>query len=166
MKAFHFPLEAALKWRRTRLEAEEAALARLVAERDRALAEARENLEAGARAARELIGAPQAAASELWALDGYRRAVTSRARVLQERARAAERRVDAQRARLQEARRQCRLLENLKERRLAEWRQEADREVENFAADSFLARWNREARRAARASATPHTAAPAGKAPR
>ena len=166
MKAFHFPLETALTWRRTRLEAEEAALCRLAAEQDRARAEARENREAGARAEREVLEAPEATAPDLWALEGYRRAVRTRARALEERLRAAELRLAGQRARVQQARRECRLLEHLKERRLGEWRREADREVENFAGDSYLARWNREARRAARASANPHTAGPGGKAPR
>ncbi len=165
MKAFRFPLDTVLDWRKTRLEAEEAALSRLAAERDRAEVEVRENREAGARAEREVMGAQEATAADLWALDGYRQAVTARARALEERVRAAEKQMAAQRGRVQEARRQCRLLENLKERRAAEWRQEADREVENFAGDSYLARWNREARRAARASANPHTAGPGGKAP-
>ena len=166
MKAFHFPLDTALAWRKTRLEAEEAALSRLAAERERMFAEARENHEAGARAEREITEAPAVTALDLWALDGYRQAVRTRARALEERVREAGTRLAAQRARVQEARREFRLLENLKERRRAEWRREADREIENFAGDSYLARWNREARRAARASANPHTTAPGGKAPR
>ena len=40
-----------------------------------------------------------------------------------------------------EARRRCRLLERLKERRLAEWTRERDRELEEVASESFLARW-------------------------
>jgi hypothetical protein len=40
-----------------------------------------------------------------------------------------------------EARRRCRLLERLKERRLAEWTSARDRELEEVASESFLARW-------------------------
>ncbi len=166
MKAFHFPLETALAWRKTRLEAEEAAFARLAAERERLAAEARENREAGARAEREITQAPAATALDLWALEGYRQAVVTRARALEEQLRAAGTRLAAQRARLEEARREFRLLENLKDRRRAEWLREADREIENFAGDSYLARWNREARRAARGTANPRIAGPGGKAPR
>jgi hypothetical protein len=35
-----------------------------------------------------------------------------------------------------------RLLEKLRERRLAEWRNEWDRETENFASEAHLTRWN------------------------
>jgi hypothetical protein len=42
-----------------------------------------------------------------------------------------------------EARRRCRLLEKLKERRRAEWEKARDRELEELASESFLARWNR-----------------------
>jgi flagellar export protein FliJ len=166
MKAFHFPLETALTWRKTRLEAEEARLARLAAECERIRAEARENRESGARAEREITHAPAATALELWALDGYRQAVTTRARAFEERLGAVGKLMAAQRARVEEARRELRLLENLKARRRAAWQREADREIENFAGDSYLARWNREARRAARASANLRTAGPGGKAPR
>jgi hypothetical protein len=43
-----------------------------------------------------------------------------------------------------EAQRQCRLLEKLEQRRRAEWSRAADREMENLAAESFLALWNRQ----------------------
>ena len=45
---------------------------------------------------------------------------------------------------LLEAQRRCRLLERLKERRHAEWREGVDRELQELASESFLARWNRE----------------------
>jgi hypothetical protein len=40
-----------------------------------------------------------------------------------------------------EARRRCRLLERLRERRWDEWKAAADRELEETAAESYLARW-------------------------
>jgi hypothetical protein len=42
-----------------------------------------------------------------------------------------------------EARRRCRLIERLKERRLVEWTSARDRELEAVASESFLARWAR-----------------------
>jgi hypothetical protein len=42
-----------------------------------------------------------------------------------------------------EAQRRCRLLERLKERRLAEWRTASDRALEELATESYLARWTR-----------------------
>jgi len=58
---------------------------------------------------------------------------------------ACERQSAAQRQKVLEAQRQCRLLERLEHRRHAEWRRAADREMESLAAESFLARWHRQA---------------------
>jgi hypothetical protein len=45
---------------------------------------------------------------------------------------------------LLKARRDVRVLEKLKENRLREWTYLSDRETENIAAESFLAKWARE----------------------
>jgi flagellar biosynthesis chaperone FliJ len=42
-----------------------------------------------------------------------------------------------------EARRRCRLLEKLKERRKADWTVALNRELEELASESYLAQWNR-----------------------
>jgi hypothetical protein len=49
----------------------------------------------------------------------------------------------ARQAVMLEARRRCRLLERLKERRWAEWQSAAGRELDELAADSYLAQWAR-----------------------
>ena len=49
-----------------------------------------------------------------------------------------------QQAAMLEARRRCRLLERLKERRWSEWKLAADRELEQAASESYLARWGRD----------------------
>jgi hypothetical protein len=49
--------------------------------------------------------------------------------------------IAARQARIVEARRRARLLEKLRGRRLEEWRIAGEREMENFAAEAFLARW-------------------------
>ena len=41
-----------------------------------------------------------------------------------------------------EARRRCRLLERLKDRRLLEWTAARDHELEDIAAESYLSRWS------------------------
>jgi hypothetical protein len=51
--------------------------------------------------------------------------------------------LDAQGAAMLEARRRCRLLERMKERRRAEWQAASDQEVEQLASESFLAGWAR-----------------------
>jgi len=45
-------------------------------------------------------------------------------------------------AAMMEARRRFRLLEKLKERRLAEWQKVQERELDQIASESFLAKWN------------------------
>ncbi len=51
--------------------------------------------------------------------------------------------LEAQEAVMLEARRRCRLLERLRERRRAEWQAAGDREVEELASESYLAGWAR-----------------------
>jgi hypothetical protein len=53
--------------------------------------------------------------------------------------------VETQQQTMLEARRRCRLLERLKERRMAEWTVARDHELDDIAAESYLARWSREA---------------------
>jgi hypothetical protein len=53
-----------------------------------------------------------------------------------------QRELAARQAGLLEARRRCRLLERLRERRWTEWQQARDRELEELASDSYLARWS------------------------
>ncbi len=76
------------------------------------------------------------------ALGDYRLAVQRQnAEIGARRARQAER-VVAQQTALMEARRRCRLLEKLKEKRFEEWRAAGERQIEDLASESFLARWN------------------------
>jgi hypothetical protein len=56
---------------------------------------------------------------------------------------ACQKELAARQAALMEARRQCRLLERLKDRRWAEWQSAAAKELDELAADSYLAQWAR-----------------------
>jgi flagellar biosynthesis chaperone FliJ len=146
MTRFHFPLQRVLDWRRTELEIEEAkfrqGLTTLAA-----IHHARVELEAGAvRMECEVRRWDPVDGADLAAL-GRRRA-----RVRWEEARLAAKRsecakaVEAQQTTMLEARRKLRLLERLKERRLAEWKAANDREVEEIASESYLASWGRSRR--------------------
>jgi hypothetical protein len=145
MRAFEFPLRQALQWRRTQLELEENKLRQLAGGlEEMALAAIRLDLARG----RAEVAVRQAAvveAGDLWALASYRQRLIAEAQALALRRTACERQLAAQRQKVLEAQRQCRLLEKLEQRRRAEWRREADREMESLAAESFLARWNRNA---------------------
>jgi hypothetical protein len=145
MRAFEFPLRQALQWRKTQLELEESKLRQLAATlEEMALAAVRLDLVKG-RAEGVVRQAPVVDASDLWALAAYRQRLIAELQALAQRRTACEQQVAAQRQKVLEAQRQCRLLEKLEQRRHAEWQRAADSELESLAAESYLARWNRQA---------------------
>lgn len=138
MKRFDFNLEQVLRWRRTLAElrrAELMACANAVAEAEREVERLRGQQ---AQVARELTlqpnGASLAAGSAFIARFQSRIANALKKR---ESARAAMK--DAT-TRLVEADRNAKLIEKMKETRFREWSAECDRELEAFAAESFLNR--------------------------
>ena len=139
MKSFHFPLEKALEWRRRQLELEESRVRRQVAalaELDRTRAE----LEATAiRAEVQVQAWMPLAGQDLASWARFREYVDRQERALAVRRAAGQHQLEEQRKVMLEARRRCRLLERLRERRLAEWRAASDRELEQFAAECYLA---------------------------
>jgi hypothetical protein len=141
MNAFRFRLEKVLEWRRTRLELEEANYRRhvaILAELDRQCAQ----LEAAAEAAERQVRAwNPVAGRELDALGTFRLHMRRRETEMAIPRTEARRRVAAQQAVMLEARRRLRLLERLKDRRLAEWTAARDKELEDAAAEGYLARW-------------------------
>lgn len=146
MKRFAFRLERILEWRRSRMEAEQRALERLLAERARLEAQQaflESALEAARRSVREASAAGQTVeAQALVALENFSRAVRrEQSRLLARRAEL-ERNISAQRERLISARRDFRLLEKLRARELAAWERDYAREVEALASELHLARWS------------------------
>jgi uncharacterized sporulation protein YeaH/YhbH (DUF444 family) len=143
MKSFRFPLEKALDWRRIQLELEEVRYKQQAGElagldRQRADVEA-----SGIRAEIEVREWRPILAGDLTALGDFRLHVKAReSAIARLRFDAAQKLAEQQKLML-EARRRCRLLERLKERRLAEWTVERDHELEEIAAESYLARWSR-----------------------
>jgi hypothetical protein len=143
MKSFQFPLEKALDWRRIQLELEESRYKQQVAtlagiDRRRAEIEA-----SGVRAEIEVRDWNPIAAGDLVALGNFRLHVKAQeSEIARQRFEAARKLAEQQKLML-EARRRCRLLERLKERRLAEWTAGRDHELDEIAAESYLARWGR-----------------------
>ena len=143
MNAFRFPLQKPLDWRRTQLELEEARYKQHAAELA-ALDRLRAEVEAsGIRVEVEVRAWDKIGGSDLAALDRFRlRVRNERARIAGQRI-AAVRKLAGQHEKMMEARRRCRLLERLKDRRLSEWRSAHDKELESLATESYLAQWNR-----------------------
>jgi|SRR5579871_631741 len=141
MTKFSFRLERVLAWRKTQLELAQAALSRIAAECarwDATLA----RLAAARRDAESLVRKPGGVpGNELGALARYQAHVEQQRRLAVERRRECEKRLEQQRARVMEARREHRLLEKLREVRRAEWESAVDREYEALAAETYLAQW-------------------------
>jgi flagellar export protein FliJ len=78
---------------------------------------------------------------DLSALAGFRQHIQARSREIAARRAEAQKQLEVQQKVMLEARRRCRLLERLRERRLSEWQTACNRETETLASESFLARW-------------------------
>jgi hypothetical protein len=144
MRRFKFRLETVLGWRRLHLELEETKLQRLFEElRQLDLAEDRLDAEK-AEADRAVLYSASVEAQDLAALDRHRLHVAREKERLRKERADCRRRITAQQQQVVKAERDVRLLEKLRERRLAEWQTAADREQEALASELFLARWHRE----------------------
>jgi len=142
MKTFRFPLEKALEWRRIELELEEVNFKRQsaeLAELDRRRAEIEAS---GINAEIQVREWNPVAAGDLAALGSFRLRVRAEEAEIARRREECARKLAEQQKQMLEARRRCRLLERLKDRRLAEWNSARDHEIEEIAAESYIARWH------------------------
>lgn len=144
MKSFDFPLEKVRQYREKQAQIEESKLERVYAGR-RTVEARREALNRHrAETEKSLFATRSVNAAELAALDRWGRYVDEQNQLFARQLAQCDAEIAAQRARVVEARRQFQLLDKLKERRLAVWRTEYDRELEQQAAESYLAQWNKE----------------------
>jgi hypothetical protein len=143
MTTFHFPLQRALDWRRTQLKLAEARVEQQLG----ALAgidQARAELDAMAhRAEVEVRQLQSIEGGDLSALGSFRLAIQVRGRELAAKRVACQKELAARQSVMLEARRRCRLIDRLKERRLLAWRSASEKELDELAADSYLAQWAR-----------------------
>lgn len=143
MKAFRFSLERALEWRRVELERAEARYKLQAAELAAIDRQRAESDAADLRAETEVRAWQPVSGEDLAALGAFRLGMRRQRVLLQARRRECEMTLAERQKEMMEARRRVRLLERLKERRLAEWRAAFDRELEQQAAESYLAQWGR-----------------------
>lgn len=146
MKRFEFPLQRVLDLRNTQLALEESRVRQqsaALADLDRQRAQA----QASARSAEEDVrSSPTVEGQDLAALGEYRVRMQARERQIVQQRVEAEKKLAELQAAMTEARRRCRLLERLKERKKEEWQAARDKELEELASDAFLAGWGRESR--------------------
>jgi hypothetical protein len=143
MKTFQFPLQRALDWRRTQLGLAEARVGQQLAalaglDRERAEWDA-----VGHRTEVEVREFHPLAGGDLNALGSFRLLVKVREREIAAKRVEYQKELAVRQAAMVEARRRCRLLERLRERRSAEWQSASDKELDERAADSYLAQWGR-----------------------
>ncbi|MEX2262727.1 MAG: hypothetical protein WD696_12295 [Bryobacteraceae bacterium] len=143
MKKFRFDLERVREWRGQQAQLEELKFERVNAERVAVEAEHRKIRASRDEAGRAILGQAAAKAQELAALDAYIRYTWSEEARLAKRLADCEKRVSEQRAAVMEAQRRLKLLERLRERRLAAWEAGLAREEEIQAGELFLARLGR-----------------------
>lgn len=143
MKSFRFPLQRVLDWRSLQLRTEEEKLAGLqqklasLIQRDKALTAAQSKSESA------VLGSPTIKGSDLRALAGFQLRIKSERETLKVSQTQCEAQVAEQRKRLLKARKDFRVLEQLKEKRHKEWSYLGDREVEDTAAESYISNWLR-----------------------
>jgi flagellar FliJ protein len=144
MKTFRFPLQRVLEWRSLQLRVEEEKLAGLQQQLASLLELLERIVSARNRSESHLFVSGTAAGSELqsWAL--YQARLARQRDVLKTQIAQCEKLVLEQHQRLLKARTDHRVLEKLKERRWRQWVYLNDREVEDTAAEVYLAKWGRE----------------------
>jgi flagellar biosynthesis chaperone FliJ len=139
MKRFSFPLHRVLEWRGTQAHMEELKLGRLHAElrgiEDR-IAHARAERTDSQRA---LMQAGAATAAELAALDSFKKAVAAECARLESMADATRRKIAVQIQAVTAKRREARLLENLERRKLAAWKLQFGKELDQQAEEAHQA---------------------------
>jgi flagellar export protein FliJ len=142
MRRFEFRLDAVLRWRTSELEIEEARLRNVLAELA-CLRTSIAELDAEQGPQRSVVHSPAATAGERLALDHWIRWARLERECRVAKIADCERRIDAQRARLMEARRKLQLLKKLRGRRESEWAAELRKEIEEIAAEACAARSSR-----------------------
>lgn len=143
MKTFRFPLQRVLEFRAIQMRTEEEKLSTIqnqlaeVLHRENALTAAQLNAEMN------LLERPVVEAAEFRALSAFQLRIRSEKISLLAARKNLETQIAEQRKRLLKVRKDCKILENLKDRRLKAWTYLNDREIEDTAAESYISNWAR-----------------------
>ncbi|HEY1757513.1 MAG TPA: hypothetical protein VGG72_19225 [Bryobacteraceae bacterium] len=143
MKAFRFPLQRALDWRTVQLRAEEEKLAILQRKLAALIHREKAVMAAQSRSESTVLGRPSMAGSDLRVLSGFQVRAKSERTTLQSSRTQCGVQIAEQLKRLLKARQDCRVLEQLKEKRHKAWVYLGEREVEDTAAESYISNWLR-----------------------
>ncbi len=142
MKRFRYPLESLMRLKQARLDNELAKIEQIVSEISQT---EQRRLVLGREVQSASLAVSSATSVEGWQLSAlssfHRYALEENERLFRARLKSQER-LETQRRQVVEAHKQVRILEVLKEKRLADWRQEADKEQEQMVSELVIAQWN------------------------
>jgi flagellar export protein FliJ len=140
MKQFEFRLSRVLDFRREQAELERSRLQRLLAQIRRIDDEKKFLLIQAADARRQVTQSAFVSGEELSALSGFERHIRNRTALLDQTLQETQLQVRRQQAIVIEAERKVTLLLKLRQRKLATWTREEQKELELLAAESYLSR--------------------------
>ncbi len=143
MKKFRFPLDRALVWRRGQVQIEEGKLEQMYGQMRGIEARQAAVASAWAETQQSMLNSSSATGYELEALDTFRRFSAEEHIRLESQKIAYKPKIAAQFNVVTGKRRDVRLLERLREQRLAVWNTEMDKEIDAQADESYLAKWSR-----------------------
>jgi flagellar export protein FliJ len=143
MHKFNFPLARVLDWRRTQLQVEETTLEHLHAGLRALETRLQEVLLEREQAGRLILAAGSATGAELAELDSFKQASAVECTKLAASAAAARQRIAAQLPIVIWKRRDVKLLDLLRTRKLETWTAGLAREIDREAAELYLARFHR-----------------------
>ncbi len=144
MTRFQFSLEKVLRWRSVQLAAEELKLKRLLQEQLRLQSLGAELGVEKTRLISSLERFGDLCGQDLHAASAYSSLLNRHAGKISEQLARCEKDLGLRKKKYQVAQQRVHLLEELKRRRLSEWRAGEVRELETLASESYLATWNRE----------------------
>ena len=143
MKKFAFTLDRVLDWRRLQAHIEEVRLEQLNQQR-KGLEDQEMQISAECtRIQNQVLTAPNVTGGELEAWDAFRQFSGAESKRLEQLMATAQKQVDQQAQVVASKRRDVELLEKLKDRRREAWSQEQDKEIQQLAEETFLARWKK-----------------------
>lgn len=137
MKRFNFPLERVLKFRRTQADIEKAKLAAIEGELKKIRAEIESLAQSFADEVKSVAATPTARAE----LGRYRMVVEHQTLKLTEKLHAKQAELEQQRLLYTRANQAAEVLEKVKTKQKQGWERELQKELDDLAMDSFLARW-------------------------
>jgi hypothetical protein len=144
MASFQFSLEKVLRWRTVELTGEEAKLKALLQQQLHLQTLLADVSAERSKLISSLGSMPDLRGDDLRTLTACGLRLRRNAENLAQQLLRCSRELAKQRRKYSEAKRRVRLLEELKDRRLQEWKYQESAVLEELASESFLANWNRE----------------------